>query len=60
MKKALLLTLPLMLMASQAEIDKKIQQLELEVKILKKEVKYHQEDLDERIHIIEEVEKNLS
>jgi len=57
MKKALLLILPIILTASQADIDKRIQQLELEVKRLKQEVKYHQEDLDERIPIIEEVEK---
>jgi len=57
MKKTLLLTLPILLFATQSHIDLKIQELENEIKALKQEVKFHQEDLDERIPIIEMVEK---
>jgi hypothetical protein len=57
MKKTLLLSLPIFLFASQSNIDLKILELENEIKTLKQEVKFHQEDLDERIPIIEMVEK---
>ena len=57
MKKTLLLTLPVLLFASQNDINLKIQELENEIKTLKKEVQLHQDDLDERIPIIEMVEK---
>jgi len=57
MKKVILLTLPLVLLASTADINNKIQKLEDEVKELKKEMHYHQEDLDERMPIIEKIEK---
>lgn len=57
MKKVLLLTLPIVLLASTADINKKIQILEDEVKTLKQEMLYHQEDLDERLPIIESIEK---
>ena len=57
MKKTLFLTLPIFLFASQNDINLKIQELENEIKTLKKEVQLHQDDLDERIPIIEMVEK---
>ncbi len=57
MKKTLLLAIPALLFASQSSIDLKIQKLETEVESLKKELQLHQEDLDERIPIIEMVEK---
>jgi len=57
MKKTLLLLLPMLLLASQNDTDKRIQALENELNALKKEVSYHQEDLDERIPIIEANEK---
>ena len=57
MKKTLLLSLPVFLLATQSNIDLKIQELENEVKMLKKEMLYHQEDLDERMPIIESIEK---
>jgi len=57
MKKTLLLTLPMLLLASQSNIEQKIQKLEDEVKALKKEVAFQQEDLDERMPIIEAIEK---
>ena len=58
MKKILLPLLPILLMASQTtDITKKIERIEKELNSLKKEVKFHQEDLDERIPIIESVEK---
>ena len=57
MKKIILLSLPLFLFASQAEINKNIADLEKELRNLQQEVQYHQEDLDERSGIIEAVEK---
>ena len=57
MKKIALLTFPFFLFASQVDIDKNISDLESELRKLQKEVKYHQEDLDERIPIIEAIEK---
>jgi len=57
MKKAFLLTLPIFLLASQVDVNEKLLQLENEIKLLKKEMKYHQEDLDESMPIIEKIEK---
>jgi len=57
MKIFILLTLPLLLLASQRDIDVRVQTLENEIKILQKKLKYHQEELDERIPIIEASEK---
>ena len=57
MKKTVLLLTPIFLLAAQTDIDSKIEKLQEEIKLLKEEVKYHQEDLDERIPIIESVEK---
>jgi opacity protein-like surface antigen len=57
MKKISLLSLPLILLASNSNINDKIQKLEDEVKKLKQEMLYHQEDLDERMPIIEQIEK---
>ena len=57
MKKIALLLLPAFLIASQTDINLKLQELQQEVQKLQKEVQYHQEDLDERIPIIEENEK---
>jgi hypothetical protein len=57
MKKITLLSLPLFLFASQSDINQKILNLENEIKELKQEMKYHQDDLDERMPIIESVEK---
>jgi len=57
MKKVSLLTLPLVLLASNSTINDKIQTLENEMKQLKQEMLYHQEDLDERMPIIEKIEK---
>ncbi len=57
MKKLFLFTLPIALLASNADILAKIEALQKEVQLLKEQVKYHQEDLDERIPIIEKVEK---
>ena len=57
MKKILLLLSPLVVLASQNNLNDKISQLESEIETLKKEVAYHQEDLDERIPIIEASEK---
>jgi hypothetical protein len=57
MKKILLLTLPLLALASKGDVDQKILKLENELKELKQEMAYHQEDLDERMPIIESIEK---
>ena len=56
MKKLLLLLSPLLLIASNST-EMRVQALEKELKSLKQEIKYHQDDLDERIPIIESVEK---
>jgi len=58
MKKTLLLTLPICLLASQSNIEKKIINLENEVKTLKKEIYIQQKDLNERMPIIENNEKH--
>ena len=57
MKKVFLLSLPIILLASNTDINSKLEALQNEVNILKQEVKYHQEDLDERSPIIEVNEK---
>jgi len=57
MKKISLLALPLVLLAATASVDEKIETLENEIKQLKKEMLYHQEDLDERMPIIEKIER---
>jgi hypothetical protein len=57
MKKIALLSLPLFLLASQTELDQNIADIEKELRSLQQEVKYHQEDLDERSDIIDAVEK---
>ena len=57
MKKVFLLTLPIILLASSTDFSQKLQTLEDEVTLLKQEMKYHQEDLDERMPIIESIEK---
>ncbi len=56
MKKLLLFLTPLLLIASNSN-ESRIQALENELKLLKKDMKYHQNDLDERMPIIEKVEK---
>jgi len=56
MKRLLLLLTPLLLLASNST-ENRIQALEDELKLLKKDIKYHQADLDERMPIIEKVEK---
>lgn len=53
MKIFILLTLPLLVVASQTNINKREQALENQLKTLKDQIKYHQEDLDEHIPIIE-------
>jgi len=57
MKKILLLTLPLFLVASTTEINSKITSLENELKSLKEQVKGNTEDIDNNIPILESVEK---
>ena len=57
MKKVFLLTLPMILLASNTDINSKLENLQNEVNKLKTELKYHQEDLDERSPIIEANEK---
>ena len=56
MKRLLLLLTPLLLVASNST-ETRIQVLEDELKSLKKDMQYHQEDLDERMPIIESIEK---
>ncbi len=56
MKRLLLLLTPLLLLAN-SDAQNRIKALEDEVQALKKDMKYHQEDLDERMPIIESVEK---
>ena len=48
--------MPLLLLASNST-ESRIQALEDELKSLKKDMRYHQDDLDERMPIIEKVEK---
>ena len=57
MKKVFLLTLPLLLVASSTQTDNQILKLQKEMKELQKKVAYQQEDLDERMPIIERAEK---
>ena len=57
MKKILLSLFPMLLMASQSDLNSKIEKLQHDLQTLQQEVKYHQDDLDERIPIIEAVEK---
>ena len=57
MQKVLLLILPFSIFASSINLQKKLEYLETEINSLKKEINYHQEDLDERMPIIEKVEK---
>lgn len=56
MKKTLLLLTPLLLLAN-SDMQDRILHLEYEIDNLKKEMKYHQDDLDERMPIIESIEK---
>ena len=56
MKKLLLLLIPLFLVASHSA-ESRIQTLENQIKALQKDMRYHQEDLDERMPIIEKIEK---
>ena len=56
MKKTLLLLFPLLLFAT-SDAEKRLIFLENEMKNLKTEMKYHQDDLDERMPIIEKIEK---
>lgn len=56
MKKALLLLTPLLLLAN-SDMQDRILHLEYEIDNLKKEMRYHQDDLDERMPIIESIEK---
>ncbi|RLA73547.1 MAG: hypothetical protein DRG78_22345 [Epsilonproteobacteria bacterium] len=56
MKKIILLLTPLLLLASNNTQDR-IKALEDELKTIKTDMKYHQDDLDERMPIIESVEK---
>lgn len=56
MKKIALLTFPLLLMASQADINKRIQQLEQEVKELKKQSEQNNAYVDNGMEILEKVE----
>jgi len=55
MKKTFLLLLPIFLMASPTDIT--LEQLQKDIQTLQQELKYHQEDLDERSPIIENNEK---
>ncbi len=57
MKKTFLLSIPALLFATQSNMELKIQKLENEMQVLKEEMKYHQDDLDERMPIIEMAEK---
>ena len=56
MNKLLLLLTPLLLIASNNTEDR-IKALEDELKAIKTDMKYHQDDLDERMPIIESIEK---
>ncbi|MBU1216822.1 DUF3373 family protein [bacterium] len=56
-KHLLLLSLPLLALASNEAINKKIESLENEIRLLKEQVNNNTHDLDERMPIIEEVEK---
>ncbi|MEA1983842.1 MAG: DUF3373 family protein [Campylobacterota bacterium] len=57
MKKLFLFSLPFFLLANETDINIKIETLQNEVNKLKQEMVYHQEDLDERMPIIESIEK---
>lgn len=57
MKKILLLTLPLILVASNTEINNKIISLENELKSLKEQVNNNSEDINSNLPILESVEK---
>lgn len=59
MKKISLLLLPIYLIASQSSVDLKIVKLESELKMLKEEMLYQQEELDERMPIIESAERKF-
>jgi len=54
-KKIILLLMPMLLLATQST-EEKLELLEGEIKSLKREMQLHQEDLDERMPIIEKVE----
>ncbi len=56
MKKLLLILTPLLLL-SNSETQNRIKKLEKEIASIKKDMSYHQEDLDERMPIIESIEK---
>jgi len=56
MKKTLLFLTPLLLFATD-NTKERLQFLENEIKHLKQEMRYHQDDLDERMPIIEKIEK---
>lgn len=56
-KYLLLLSLPLLVFASNEAINQKIESLENEIRLLKEQVNNNTHDLDERMPIIEEVEK---
>ncbi len=57
MKHALLLSLPILLLASNSTINDKINILQQEIDALKKEVVYQKEDMEEVRPILESVEK---
>lgn len=57
MKKLLLLISPLLLLATNNSNDTRLDNLENQLQKLKLDVKYQQDDLDERMPIIESVEK---
>lgn len=59
-KKALLLTIPFLLLASQENVANRITALENELKSLKAEVQDHQENFDEQTPILEEAEKKIN
>jgi hypothetical protein len=56
MKKTLLLTIPVLLMASQSDINKKIEQLEHEVQLLKEQTSKNQKHIDDGMDLFEKVE----
>lgn len=56
MKKAFLLTFPFLLTAAQIDLNKRIEQLEAEVKILKELAAQNNESINENTDILEKVE----
>lgn len=57
MKKIVFILFPLLLLASEKDISNRINGLEKEINTLKQQMRYHQDDLDERMPIIENAEK---